>query len=207
MQVAIQSVLNSHRKFSRPSCHVASRALDRSRAVGWLSDWMTKMKRFWDKVDVKNKDECWPWIGATNPAGYGKLHVDGKFIDAHRMAYHIHYDEHPGNLLVCHSCDNPTCVNPHHLWLGTYSDNIRDSISKGRNRSKEVGVRLRKIKTHQVDDVLEMLRHMSLRAVSRHFKVSLPTVRVFIKRHNLGSIPHIKARQRGPWPASEGELR
>jgi hypothetical protein len=79
---------------------------------------------------------CWEWVGSVNKAGYGSIYVDGKNVRAHRYSYLLHYGPFDGNLFVCHKCDNPKCVNPEHLFLGTCLDNTRDSVRKGRFRRK-----------------------------------------------------------------------
>jgi hypothetical protein len=76
---------------------------------------------------------CWLWHGATYTAGYGHLSYQGKHWTASRLAYLMAYGVHPGDLQVCHKCDVRCCINPAHLFLGTNSDNQRDSGSKGRH--------------------------------------------------------------------------
>jgi hypothetical protein len=90
--------------------------------------------RFLAKVDRRGPDECWPWTGSLDEHGYGKLRVGnpGRPRHAQRVAWEI-VNGDTGGLFVCHSCDNPICVNPDHLWLGTALDNMRDCIQKGRN--------------------------------------------------------------------------
>jgi predicted XRE-type DNA-binding protein len=85
---------------------------------------------------VKKNNGCWEWMGFKMPNGYGKfgLSKTGKKILAHRYSYKIHKGEIPDDLVVMHSCDNPGCVNPDHLSLGTIQDNTDDMIKKGRNR-------------------------------------------------------------------------
>jgi hypothetical protein len=94
--------------------------------------------RFWAKVIRKDDSECWEWLGAKNNRGYGQLRVNHKSVLAHRLSVLISTGEPPPeSLLVCHHCDNPGCVNPKHLFVGTYSDNVVDMYNKGRNKTPE----------------------------------------------------------------------
>lgn len=82
-------------------------------------------------------DGCWAWAGMTNgPAGYGQIYHGRKnrfFV--HRFSYEFHFGPIPDNLQVCHSCDNPGCCRPSHLFLGTQADNIADMDAKGRRKT------------------------------------------------------------------------
>lgn len=104
--------------------------------------------RFWKLVEIRGDDECWLWTGYKNKAGYGKIHggeVHNWFpLYAHRVSWDL---SHPNDTakpgrnadVICHTCDNPACVNPNHLWKGTHKDNARDMIEKGRMRIGDRG--------------------------------------------------------------------
>ena len=91
--------------------------------------------RFWNKVDVLEPDQCWLWKGALGRKGYGSFNVSRAFGTkiAHRVSYLIANGELDKDLLVCHSCDTPSCVNPNHLWQGTAKQNSEDMVAKGRS--------------------------------------------------------------------------
>ena len=91
-------------------------------------------ERLWKKV-IKT-DSCWIFNGATNGRRYGIIFNKDtkKPVRVHRISWEIHFGSIPIGMYVCHKCDNPLCVNPKHLFLGTQLDNMRDMIAKGRGR-------------------------------------------------------------------------
>jgi len=100
---------------------------------------------FWSKVDVTSSSiECWNWIGARKPKGYGNVRVNKKYKLAHRIAFELANGEIPKGMIICHLCDNPSCCNPYHLMLGTTKSNFIDMIIKGRDgftKNKAIGAR------------------------------------------------------------------
>ena len=101
----------------------------------------TLEQRFWEKVNKNGpihpvlQTPCWVWTAAPNPKGYGVISLgsEGKGnVLAHRLSWEIQHGDIPKSLCVLHKCDNPPCVNPEHLFLGTKLDNNRDMIAKGR---------------------------------------------------------------------------
>ena len=98
-------------------------------------------EKFFNKVFKTNA--CWNWIGAKSDRDYGQIVINGRNTKAHRFSFELHFGEIPKGLCVLHKCDNPTCVNPSHLFLGTLRDNQIYASMKG--RSNDGGARL---KTH-----------------------------------------------------------
>ena len=94
--------------------------------------------RFWGKVKRGEPDVCWPFQGCTSSWGYGIIQISGKGYIASRVAYALATEEEPGKFHVCHTCDNPICCNPAHLWLGTDADNVADMFAKGREKKNTI---------------------------------------------------------------------
>jgi len=114
---------------------------------------------------------CWEWVGATI-SGYGHFGLNGRYARTHRYSWELHYGSIPAGIGVLHQCDNPLCVRPDHLFLGTQSDNMRDMHAKRRGNN-----RLRNGKAGLTEnDVISILDELcdgrSQRTVSRKFGVS-----------------------------------
>jgi DNA-binding transcriptional regulator YiaG len=138
--------------------------------------------RFWRKVDQNGANGCWNWTGGTHKKGYGTLQGgDGtnRNIATHRFSYELHKGPIPAGMYVMHICDNPRCVNPDHLKLGTATDNVRDMWEKG--RAKPTGVKGEGHKKAKLtEDDVRMLRADTTKnnhEWARHFGVSANAIR------------------------------
>jgi len=118
-----------------------SRRCRAANAASWTS--RPLLDRFWDKVERRDCSDCWPWTGATTFGGYGVIGLGRRrLLRAHRVSYEAHYGPIPDGAVVRHTCDNPSCVNPSHLLIGTQKDNMADKIERGRaSRRKKLSDR------------------------------------------------------------------
>jgi hypothetical protein len=155
-------------------------------AVFYLESKMKKYSKeeaiqaFWNKVDKRGEDDCWEWKGSINHSGYGQLTFDKKHIFAHRLSYIFENGDIPEGMCICHHCDNPGCVNPKHLFIGTVRDNVLDMISKNRKYSN-VGENNGRSKL-TTDQVIEIRRKYKRRIytqlmLAKEYGVARPSIK------------------------------
>ena len=138
--------------------------------------------RFWSKVE--KTDDCWLWKAKSRDGdGYGIFKAEARSYRAHRLAWELAYGAAPGTALVCHRCDNPSCVRPDHLFLGTPGDNFRDCLAKGRYSPKGTGNAAAKLREEDVPKVRNLYAtgQWSQQAIADIFGVNQTTVSAIVR--------------------------
>jgi len=153
----------------------------------WRS--FTPEQRFYDRIDINLDRECWIWMGRKVGMGYGKLDILQKEYLAHRVSWVLHFGEIEDGLCVLHKCDNPSCVNPHHLFLGTYSDNNWDMSNKGRHAKGKGGpkgseCKWSKLTEDQVKEIRQKHKpwEYSYSKLSKEYGVHIQVIAAIISR-------------------------
>ena len=129
--------------------------------------------RFMQYVSVAGEDECWEWNGYRR-GGYGSFKMFGSLMCAHRVSYELFVRPAGDHMMVCHKCDNPICVNPNHLFLGSAQENMDDKISKGRHQGAKKGSRhhFAKLSEWQVKEIKLQIGEVSQYFLADKYGVS-----------------------------------
>lgn len=134
-----------------------------------------RLKMFFESKVVR-KEGCWDWKGSLDKNGYPQLYFGNTKAKGHRVSYEIYNGIIPDGLCVCHSCDNPKCTNPEHLWLGTKQENTEDEVKKGR-QSKGEDRYNSKLNNEKVKKIREMISlGVTVSHLSRIYNVSFMCV-------------------------------
>lgn len=132
--------------------------------------------RFWKNVQILGEDSCWEWQKLITNGGYGRFSIRGWQCLSHRFAYWCCYGVFPDKLKVCHSCDNPKCCNPKHLWLGTQKDNVKDSLQKNRRSMAGENNINSKLTKFNIQTIKTLKDSHSSNRLSKLFKVHVSTI-------------------------------
>lgn len=139
---------------------------------------------------------CWEWQASRDEKGYGYCRIGGHIYRTHRLAWIINYKTQiPPDRLICHTCDNPSCVNINHLWLGTHQMNLRDVIYK---RGKFRKSSNRKVKESDLPKMMDLYKNgASMEAVARKYKLSGRGLTAALRKYNFHEVEKIRLeRQR-----------
>jgi hypothetical protein len=146
----------------------------------------------WSKVDKRGEDDCWNWLGYKNENGYGRVQIKDWSYYAHRVIYDL---SNPGvitwkapketdeNGFLLHTCDNPSCCNPKHLWVGNHADNMADKVKKGRcpDFSGDKGPRC-KLTMSQAREIRQKRQSgISARELAKMYIISLPSIKTLLR--------------------------
>jgi hypothetical protein len=149
-------------------------------------------KRFWSKVDIKDLFDCWEWQASKDNDGYGNFRVEGKTKQSHRFAWELVYGKIPEGLLCLHICNNPSCVNLSHLYLGTDQNNMDDKV-KANRQSKLKGEQCgrSKLTNNDVVQILVLIKQgYKNKDISKIFKVTPDNVGYIRRRQTWKNIKH-----------------
>lgn len=128
---------------------------------------------FLDRICIDNNG-CWNWKKYINKGGYGVINIMGSNYSSHRVSYVLYINDIVDDICVCHKCDNRKCINPNHLFLGTYQDNISDMIGKGRRKDTKHENNGRALLTK--DDVIN---------IRLNYKPRIITAKILAKKYNV----------------------
>lgn len=136
---------------------------------------------------IKQPTGCWEWQKSKNKNGYGQIRLGKTMVRTHRLSYQLFKGPIPVKMHVCHSCDNPSCINPDHLWVGTQKDNMKDMVNKGRSKGVNLGSKNPKSKLteQQILEIRELIGTIPVKEIA--------------KKYNIGDIVIYNIKNRRLW--------
>lgn len=164
-------------------------------------------KRFFSKISIPiRQEECWEWLGTKHDKfGYGSFSIGNKDFRAHRVSYMIFNGRIPKDKLVLHACDNPGCVSPKHLYIGTYQDNANDKVNRGRSvggSCRQYGKENGMFGRHHTEEAKEKMRIANKGKIPKNAKLTIENVkeiRLLIKDGELSQIKIAKKFNVSRW--------
>ena len=185
---SIPNCSNKHKSRGLCNTHYQYWIRKQKAGDGWTE---CELRSFWSKVS-KSPHGCWNWTAHTDKGGYGTLSVGASPCKSHRFSWMIHRGAIPEGLGVLHKCDNPRCVNPDHLFLGTNTDNTEDRDAKGRqvqgDRHPDA-----KLTSEDVKEIRSVFvprsRKTGARALARKFGVAKSTLLGVVNRTTWKGVP------------------
>jgi hypothetical protein len=145
----------------------------------------------WSKVDKKGEDDCWNWLGYKNKQGYGRTWINDHGYYAHRVIFNLAFpntitlnapESTADHGFLLHTCDNPSCCNPKHLFVGTHADNMADKVAKGRSPdfSGDKGPRA-KLSMTQAREARQLRKDgIPTKELAKRFGISLPSMKTLL---------------------------
>lgn len=174
-------------KYCSPECRYAAMQGQEAPNKGKRMD---LMEQFLRHVDKSGPNGCWQWMGVRSTQGYGGIQVNGTRVSAHRISYMLHHGDIPEGqgfhgYVVCHRCDNPSCVNPEHLFLGTQYANMQDRDAKWRRMAAEGAAHgMAKLSERDVKAIRQLAGQYSQMELAKMFSVSNSMISMIINRKN-----------------------
>lgn len=184
--------------FARALCHGCWSAARRSGTLPPRKhDRVSAEDRFWSRVKKSDEiDGCWEWTAGRTSQGYGHFQVNGVIHKTHRYAYEMANGPIPPGLFACHRCDNPPCVRPDHIFLGTNRDNQIDSRDKGRNRPARGQAAGSALTEKEVIDIRSRAPFSMIKDLAAAFGVGPWTISRVIKRQIWKYVPRNRYQER-----------
>ena len=179
--------------FKRGVCRTCYNKLRAVKSLGKAGNYKrpSLAVRFWRLVE-KDKSGCWLWRGCRLPFGTGQIRFGGSTMLASRIGYAMHFGAIPEGLCVCHKCDVASCVNPHHLFVGTHADNMADCVNKGRNwYPAMIGLKAHKIPLSEVPIIRARYAAggVTMYQLADEYGVTRPCIGYIINRVSFPEIP------------------